>query len=96
MKKIYTFTIVAGDYPSGCIRDDIRIIASMVYEEIYNYIGDGVIPLNINKYIVYNQICYCHRITNVDLGIKYVLNSDIYDDGYINMNHLLLEIKHLE
>lgn len=85
MKKIYTFTLESDDYPSGRIRDDIRIIAAMVYEEIYNYIGDGVIPLNINKYIVYNQIGYSYRMScGIDSGNRYVLKSDIYDDGYIN------------
>ena len=85
MKKIYTITLDSEEGFSRCIGDDIRIIASMVYDQIYNYIGEDIVPLNINKYIVFNDIHYGHKVLyGINDGYKYLLQSDIYDDGYIN------------
>ena len=91
MKKIYTFTIDSDDCLSGRFKDDIRIIASLVYEEIYNYIGDDINPLDVNKNIVYNDICYrCGRVFDSYNGSYYMLISDKYDDGYINYEPFLV------
>ena len=85
MKKIYTITLDNEDYPSECLWDDVRIIASMVYDYIYNYIGDNCIPLDVNSDIIYNNIFYsrCSKFACYERS-HYQLDSDIYDDGYIN------------
>lgn len=85
MKKIYTVTLDGEDCLSGRFRDNIRIIASMVYDQIYNYVGEGVIPLNINNHIVYNNLhCGRYLCPGYYGDSNYKLDSDIYDDGYIN------------
>lgn len=76
MKKIYTFTISQrGEKVAG----DIRTLAYMLYGELYNYYGDDTIPLNINKYIVCNNLYDDGR-----------MDSDNYDDGFINYEPFLL------
>ena len=84
MKKIYTFTLGSEDYPSEKFRYDLRLFAYWMYDKLYNYYGDGFIPLNLNNNIKYNAI---HE------GIKrgeYYLDSDIFDDGYIYYEPFLI------
>lgn len=79
MKKIYSFTFSSDEYPSSSRKfaEDLRLIAHMVYTEIYNYYDENQLVLDINKDIEYNNL-------NDDYnGCKYMLDSDIYDDGYI-------------
>lgn len=57
----------------------------IVYEQIYYYNDEYSIPLNINRYIVHNDLRYTSYIgiTFRNEG-HYKLSSDEYDDGYIN------------
>ena len=79
MKKIYSFTLSSDEYPSSSRKfaEDLRLIAHMVYSEIYNYYDESQLVLNVNKNIEFNNL-------NEDYnGHNYMLDSDIYDDGYI-------------
>lgn len=82
MKKIYSFTIDSDDYASKYFKSNLRLLAYLLYESIYNYDGEFATALNINKNIVYNNI-------NED-GNYYYLDSDIYDNGYINYEPFIL------
>ena len=84
MKKIYTFTLDGDDYPSDRFRYNLRLFAYWMYDKLYNYYGDGFIPLNINKNIVYNGI---HEEKNGE----YYLDSDLFDNGRINYEPFLID-----
>lgn len=84
MKKIYTFTLESEDYPSERFRYKLRLFAYLMYGELYNYDGDGFTPLNINDKIV------CNRIYDGKYDGQYYLDSDVYDDGYINYEPFLI------
>jgi len=84
MKKIYTFTLDGEDSPSEKFRYNLRLFAYLLYDYLYNYDGDGVTPLNINEKIVCNKI-YDGKCSN-----EYYLDSDLYDDGYINYEPFLI------
>ena len=79
MKKIYSFTLDSDEYPSirRNIYNDLRIIAYILYKEIYNYYGYEDCPLNINPLIEYNNL-------NEEKGtlFSYKFDSDKCDDGY--------------
>lgn len=77
MKKIYTFTLDSEDYPSDKFRYNLRLIAYLLYDSIYNYDGEGFTALNVNKNITYNDIHEGYKDS-------YYMDSDLYDDGYIN------------
>lgn len=81
MKKIYAFSFDDEESLSDKFKNDIRLAAYLLYDSIYGY--DDLIPLNINKNIVFNGI---HE-TN-DNG--YFLDSDVYDDGIVNYEPFLL------
>ena len=84
MKKICTFTLEGEIYPSKEYGDKLRLFAYMLYDLVYNYYGDGIIPLNINKNIVYN---------NLHIGIMnsgYFFDSDVFDNGIINYEPFLI------
>ena len=82
MKKIYTFTLESDDYPSDSFRYNLRLIAHFLYGYIYNYDGEDTTPLNINKNI---------RINNLyEYGRTCYLDSDEYDDGFINYEPFLI------
>lgn len=78
MKKIYTFTLESDDYPSDKFDNNLRLMAYMLYNEIYNYDGENNNPLNINKNIVYNElreksisdVSYGYRFDSEISGIK--------------------------
>lgn len=82
MKRIYTFTLEADEYASKRFRSDLRLLAYLLYDSIYNYDGEDVTALNINKNIVYNGIN--------DNGDYYYMDSDIYDNGYINYEPFII------
>lgn len=84
MKKICTFTLECDEYPSRDYNDKLRLFAFMMYDSIYNFYGDGLIPLNINKNIVYNNLHY-DSFKNY-----YFLDSDVVDNGYINYEPFLI------
>lgn len=84
MKKICTFTLEGDDYPSKDYSSKLRLFAFMMYDAIYNFYGDGLIPLNINKNVVYNNIHYD------SLEDYYFLDSDVIDNGYINYEPFLI------
>lgn len=79
MKKIYSFTLDSDEYPSvrRNIYSDLRLIAYMLYSEIYNYYGENDSPLDINPLIKYNNL---NEVK--DLFFAYKFDSDKYDDGY--------------
>lgn len=79
MKTIYSFTLSSDEYPSYSKRfnDDLRLFAYMLYNEVYNYYGDGDNVLNINPLIEYNDLI---EFSNIDFDYRFI--SDINDDGY--------------
>ncbi len=79
MKKIYTFTLDSDDYPSRGLYDDVRVIAALVYDCIYNYYGEDNVPVSTSKNIVYNELRDAYHADG-----KYIMDSDKNDDGYIN------------
>lgn len=79
MKKIYTFTLDSDDYPSRGLHDDVRVIAALVYDCIYNYYGEDNVPVSTSKNIVYNELRDAYHVDG-----KYIMDSDKNDDGYIN------------
>lgn len=82
MKKIYSFTLDSDDYTSICFMSNLRLIAYLLYDSIYNYDGENVTALNINKNIIYNNIN--------ENGSYYYLDSDLYDDNNINYEPFIL------
>ena len=85
MKKIYAITLDGEEYLSGRFRDNIRLISAVVYEQIYHYNDEYSIPLNINRCIVHNDLCYARTFgSGCYNDSHYRLSSDEYDDGYIN------------
>ena len=85
MKKIYAVTLKSEEYLSGPDSDDLKLLAAMVYDYIYDFAEDGMILLNINKNIVHNKIHYARYFNSNKYGnTNYKMDSDIYDDGYIN------------
>ena len=84
MKKICTFTLEGDDYPSKDYRDKLRLFAFMLYDYVYNYYGEGIIPLNINKNIVYNNL-HCKTMNG-----GYFFDSEVFDNGYINYEPFLI------
>lgn len=77
MKKIYTFTLESEDYPSRGFDSNLRLVAYMLYDTIYNY-DEGYNPLDVNKNIVYNKIHETYY------GNGYYFDSDEMDDSLIN------------
>ena len=61
MKKIYAFTLDSEDYPSSKFRHNLRLIAFLLHDLIYNYDGEGFTPLIINKSIGFNNIYPSNR-----------------------------------
>jgi len=45
MKTIYAFTLESDDYHSDRFRYDLRLIAFLLYDKIYNYDGEGYTAL---------------------------------------------------
>ena len=84
MKKIYAFTLDNDDYPSEKYRHDLRLIAYMLYDSIYNYDGENFTALIINKNIKYNDIHEGYR------DGEYYLDSDEFDNGYIYYEPFLI------
>jgi len=88
MKTIYTFTLEGENYPSSKFDNDLRLFAHILYETIYNYDGENSTPLNINKNIEYNHIN--ENSEYWDYGSQYKLDSDLYDDGFIDYEPFIL------
>ena len=83
MKKIYAFAFDEEDYLSDKWRNNIRLVAFLLYDSVYNYDEEDRIPLNLNKNIVFNRI---HEFSEHN----YYLDSDCYDDGFINYEPFLI------
>lgn len=84
MKKICTFTLEGEDYHSDIFKSNLRLAAYLLYDFIYNYDRDGIVPLNINKNIVYNNL---HFDGNC---VGYYFDSDVFDNGYVNYEPFLI------
>jgi len=81
MKKIYAFNFDDEECLTDDFKSKIRLVAYLLYDSIYGY--DDLIPLNINKNIVFNRI-------HEGFDNSYYLDSDIYDDGIIRYEPFLL------
>jgi len=100
MKRIYAFTLDGEDCVSSKFRSNLRLIAYLMYDSIYNYDGsDDYKALIINKNIIYNEIIegtggcrFANYGESADDYTKYeyYLSSDVYDDGYINYEPFLI------
>ena len=84
MKRIYAFTLDSDDYPSDKFRYNLRLIAYLLYDTIYNYDGEYSIALVINKNIKYNGIREGKYID------EYYLEYDEYNEKYINYEPFLI------
>lgn len=84
MKRIYAFTLDGEDYPSSRFRYDLRLIAFLMYDKIYNYDGEGATALIINNKIRNNDIYEGYR------NYEYYLMYDEYNEKYINYEPVLL------
>ena len=84
MKKIYAFTLDSDDYPSDRFRYNLRLIAFLLHDLIYNYDGEGFTPLIINKSIGFNNI-YPGNGRN-----EYSLEYDNSDLKYTNYEPFLI------
>lgn len=78
MKRIYAFTIYGDDFPSDSFTYNIRLMAFLLYDFIYNYYDVSCIPLIINDKIKNNRI---HREF---LTERYYFDYNEYNDKYIN------------
>lgn len=84
MKRIYAFTLDGDESASEKFGSDLRLMAYLMYDFIYNYDGENSTALIINKNIVYN--CIREKLCSNE----YYLDSDMYDDGYINYEPFLI------
>lgn len=84
MKRIYAFTLDSDDYPSDRFRYNLRLIAFLLYDLIYNYDGEGFTPLVLNKSIGFNNI-YNEYGNN-----RYRLEYNDYNLKYVNYEPFLI------
>ena len=84
MKRIYAFTLDSEDYPSDRFRSNLRLIAFLMYDLIYNYDGENCTPLIINKNIKNNEICPGRSDS------EYCLRYNEDNDKYINYEPFLV------
>ena len=84
MKRIYAFTLDSDDYPSDRFRHNLRLIAFLLHDLIYNYDGEGFTPLIINKSIGFNEI---HPGNSLN---EYSLEYNEYNLKYVNYEPFLL------
>lgn len=83
MKTIYTFTLDDGNYPSEDFQNKLRLFACILYDYISGFDDYGKGPLDINSKIVRNNM---HEIQND----SYYLDSDVFDNGYINYEPFII------
>ena len=83
MKRIYAFTLESDDVPSEKFGFNLRLIAYLMYDYVYNYVGENSAVLNINKNIVYNRILEVSRN-------EFYLESDFYYNKYINYEPFII------
>lgn len=84
MKKIYAFTLEGEDVPSDRFRYDLRLIAILLYDKIYNYYGEGRVALIINDKIKCNDIHQGYSYS------EYYLDYDEYNEKYFNFEPFIL------
>lgn len=84
MKKIYAFTLDSDEYPSIRFRHNLRLIAFLLYDSIYNYDGEGFTALVINDNIRRNGIYTGH--SDNDFYLEY----NEYNEKYINYEPFLI------
>ena len=84
MKRIYAFTLDNDDYPSKKFGFDLRLLAYLLYDTVYNYDGDNYTALVINKNIMPN------RIHDGFYPNEYYFDYDEYDDRNFNYEPFLL------
>ena len=84
MKRIYAFTLDNDDYPSKKFGFDLRLLAYLLYDTIYNYDGENSTALVINKNIKVNRI---HEGFGRD---EYFFDYDEFDERNYNYEPFLL------
>lgn len=84
MKRIYAFTLDNDDYPSKKFGFDLRLLAYLLYDSVYNYDGDNFTALVINKNIMPNMI-HDGQYPN-----EYYFDFDDYDEKNYNYEPFLL------
>ena len=84
MKRIYAFTLDGDDYPSSKFRCNLRLIAYLLYDRIYNYDGEGVTALIINNKIK------CNNIYEGARNNEYYFEYNDYNQKYINYEPVIL------
>lgn len=84
MKRIYAFTLDGDDYPSSKFRCNLRLIAYLLYDRIYNYDGEGFTALIINEKIK------CNNIYEGTKNNEYYFEYNEYNPKYINYEPVIL------
>ena len=87
MKRIYAFTLDNDDYPSKKFECDIRLIAYLMYDFIYNYDCEDNTALIINDKIKRNNIY------EGPTSSEYYLEYNKYDDKFINFEPFIIDDK---
>lgn len=84
MKTIYAFTLESDDYHSSRYRYDLRLIAFLLYDKIYNYDGEGYTALIMNDKIK------CNRIYKGYTDYEYYLDYNESNEKYFNYEPFLI------
>lgn len=86
MKRIYAFTLDSEEYPSSKsrFRFDLRLMAYLMHDLIYNYDGEGYTALIINDTIKNNNI------REGSQRGEYYLDYNEYNEKYINYEPFII------
>lgn len=84
MKTIYAFTLESDDYHSSKFRYNLRLIAFLLYDKIYNYDSDKYNALVTNKKIKNNKIHTGYS------NSEYYFDYDECNEKYFNYEPFLI------
>ena len=84
MKTIYAFTLEGDDYHSNRFRYNLRLIAFLLYDKIYNYDGEGYTALIMNDKIK------CNKIHKGYTDSEYYLEYNECNEKYFNYEPFLM------
>ena len=90
-KKIYTFTMDDEDYPSREFKDNIKVIASLVYDELKCLDYENPKPILVHGKKICDNILYETNVFNGDC--RYTFISEKYGKENYLYEPLLLDDK---
>lgn len=83
MKKIYTFTLENDEEPSEKFINDLKLVAYMLYMEVYNYYSDDYIPVVLNDKINGNVLNNCNGFSNYTFAHEEIIDGGVYYEPFI-------------